>query len=269
MDPTLTTELELARPLGRDAVVVGIDEVGRGAIAGPVVIGACALLIRGGATAVPLPAGVRDSKALSAARREALVEPLRSSVHAHALGWASPAEIDEHGILPALTLAATRAIAAIPGPIDAIIMDGSVDVITPALLGLLDPVPPVRLQVKADRDCLSVAAASVLAKAARDAHMVQLAEAAPDYGWAQNKGYASAVHREALRTRGLHEEHRRSWNLVGAPAAPAADARPASASPRPDGQVEPDREPGHGMLPGVLWESLHDDAPSGTQEAQQ
>lgn len=219
----------------RPVVIAGVDEVGRGALAGPVVVGAYAVLMGADGPARALPGGVRDSKALTARRREALVDPLQEVAHAHALGWASPEEIDTRGILAALSLAAGRAIAALGVDVDIVLMDGDADVITPALAELAASdggrradgavrgsapggrggraLPAVHLRVKADRDCMSVAAASVLAKVARDQHMVELDALAPDYGWASNKGYGSAAHREALRAIGAHAQHRRSWNL--------------------------------------------------------
>jgi ribonuclease HII len=243
--PTCETELALARDhpaLDRGVVVAGVDEVGRGALAGPVTVGACAVRIGSTGLERELPAGVRDSKALTALRRERLVAPIRESAHAHALGWASAAEIDEHGIVPALTLAAGRAIAALRTVPDIVLMDGDVDVITPALGGQLEHPPAVHLRVRADRDCASVAAASVLAKVARDQHMAEIHALAPEYGWAGNKGYGSAAHREALRTRGAHSEHRRSWNL---------------------GVPDPVQEP------GVLWGRAGEDpAPRTPKEAQ-
>lgn len=208
-------ELELAAEHGGSAVVVGMDEVGRGALAGPVVIGACAIRIDAGRVTTPLPAGVRDSKLLTARRREALVGPIAEAALSHSLGWASPAEIDEHGIMAALARAALRALEGLGPGVDAILLDGNVDVLT-AHLGRRDEhhVPTVALRVGADRRSASVAAASVLAKVARDRHMVELAASAPDYGWASNKGYGAAAHRAAIERLGPHAEHRRSWRLT-------------------------------------------------------
>lgn len=232
--PTPTTEAEraIAAALGGSATVVGIDEVGRGAIAGPVVVGACALRIEDGRVTTPLPEGVRDSKALTARRREALVDPIREAAPGTALGWASAAEIDAHGILAALTLAAVRAVDALEVPVDAVLLDGNVDVLGAHLMpGADGGVPAVTLRVGADRDCVSVAAASVLAKVARDAHMVALADEAPVYGWASNKGYGAAAHRDALARVGAHSEHRRSWNLGTPGTAGGAVPAPGAVTP--------------------------------------
>lgn len=220
--PTLTAEVELARAAGPgERIVVGIDEVGRGALAGPVAMGACAVLARDGEIA-ELPAGVRDSKKLTARRREALVAPIRESALATTVGWASAAEIDEAGIMTALTRAALRALDALVLPagarIDAILLDGNADVLSPALGARGGHVPAVALRVGADRDCASVAAASIVAKVARDAHLVELDALRPEYGWAGNKGYGSASHRAAIEAHGTCEHHRRSWRLGGVPA---------------------------------------------------
>lgn len=251
--PTLDVERALAAACGPgERIVVGIDEVGRGALAGPVALGACAVRAVDGEIA-PLPAGVRDSKRLTARRREALVEPIRESALAVATGWASAAEIDEAGIMTALTRAALRALDGLELPdgarIDAILLDGDADVLTPALVSRGGHVPRVALQVSADRDCASVAAASVVAKIARDARMVALDEELPAYGWAGNKGYGSAAHREAIDALGASDHHRRSWRLGSAPK-PARS--PAPAPVRSSARVQaPVRQ---APLTGVLWD---------------
>lgn len=238
--PTLDAELALAARCGPEPrIVVGIDEVGRGALAGPVAMGACAIEVTRGRAAA-LPEGVRDSKRLTARRREVLVAPILESVRAGAVGWASAAEIDEIGIIGALTRAAVRALDALDVEIDAILLDGNCDVLSAALAATDRPMPRVELRVAADRDCASVAAASILAKVARDARMVELDALAPVYGWASNKGYGSAAHREAIDRHGPHEHHRRSWRLGSAPA-PAgtrAPAPPASGAALP-ARLEP------------------------------
>ena len=220
-DPTL----EVERSLLLDApVVIGIDEVGRGAIAGVVAVGACALVT---VTDAP-PAGLRDSKLLSPTRRAA-VEPLvRSWAAAVAVGEAEPAEVDELGIVAALGLAGRRALVALfEQGVDvarsAVLLDGSHDWLTPALV----TPPRVLARVKADRDCAAVAGASVVAKQHRDALMVADHERWPVYDWAGNKGYGSAAHFAAIAEHGATERHRRTW-LRPAPAAEAADQLPIS-----------------------------------------
>lgn len=204
--------------------VVGLDEVGRGALAGPVMVGACALVFSAGAdgSVMPpeLPSGIRDSKLVSAKKRERLFDVLSSPEWTGAVGNASAAEIDDAGIVTALGRAAARAWDIVVPRLEADgvlvvagILDGNMDYLGPALKPDARDIP-IDVRVKGDQNCMSVAAASILAKVTRDRHMVALAEHAPEYGWASNKGYGSAVHRQALRERGLHPEHRASWNLV-------------------------------------------------------
>src|SRR5699024_959618 len=159
--PSLDVELGLAarRGAGR-RVIVGIDAVGRGALAGPVAVGACALEVIDGGIA-PLPEGIRDSKALTARRREALVTPSLETGQAGAVCGAGPADSAEIGIGPALARAALRALEALAPHVvaDASVLDGDVDVLSPAQAAADRPAPLVHLQVAADRDCASVAAA--------------------------------------------------------------------------------------------------------------
>lgn len=205
--PNLAVERAL---LGRTGCVIGVDEVGRGAIAGPLAVGACAV------TAASLeqdaPAGLRDSKLLTPARREALAPDVASWAFATGIGWASAAEIDEFGITQCLAAAAMRALASlweqgVPVDTAAVLLDGSHDWLSPLLSAPLD----VTVRAKADRDCTSVAAASVIAKVARDARMRELSASFPAYDWAKNKGYGSAAHRDAVREHGPCAEHRHTW----------------------------------------------------------
>jgi ribonuclease HII len=151
-----------------------------------------------------------------------MVPRIRRWAFAHAVGHASPAEIDEIGIIAALRLAGRRALAALEVVPDLVILDGNHDWLTsPDEVGLLafagDDVhtPPVTTMIKADLRCSSVAAASVLAKVERDRIMVGLAEDHTAYAWDLNKGYAAPEHMDALREHGPCELHRRSWRLPG------------------------------------------------------
>ena len=221
--PAQRPSLRVERTLQREgyAVLVGMDEVGRGALAGPVSVGVVAV----DASCRTAPQGVKDSKLLTAAARERLVPRIRRWALAHAVGHAWPQEIDDLGIMAALRLAGERALAGLgtTRP-DLVLLDGNHDWLTdPArtgLLGLLEgpPGPPVRTMVKADLRCSSVAAASVLAKVERDGLMVQAATEArhAPYLWDQNKGYAAPEHQDALRRLGPSEWHRRSWNIAAA-----------------------------------------------------
>jgi ribonuclease HII len=172
------------------------------------------------------PVGVKDSKLLTAAARERMVAPIRRWARAWAVGHASPAEIDAIGIMAALRLAGTRALAQLDVVPDLVILDGNHDWLTdPAKVGLLAfleggadvAVPPVTTLVKADLTCSSVAAASVLAKVERDAMMVALAAEVGTYSWELNKGYSAPEHLAALSVHGACEHHRRSWRLPGVP----------------------------------------------------
>lgn len=224
--------LRVERTLQREGypVLVGMDEVGRGALAGPVSVGVVAIEPE----CRSAPQGVKDSKLLTPAAREQLVPRIHRWCLGHGVGHAWPQEIDEIGIMAALRLAGQRALAQLEGITpDLVLLDGNHDWLTDphqvGLLGLLDgasPSPPVRTMIKADLRCSSVAAASVLAKVARDTLMVQAAgeERHTPFRWEQNKGYAAAEHLDALRELGPSDWHRRSWRLMGrAPADEAAD----------------------------------------------
>jgi ribonuclease HII len=211
--PTLDLERELFDSGVR--VLASIDEVGRGAIAGPVTVGVVAISRQCGEP----PSGIRDSKLLSPARRLALVDPISTWVSAHAVASASNAEIDSLGIVAALRLAGIRALQMLEMSgvcADVILLDGSHDWLTSGSL-FDDPsgyrAPPVRTQVKGDLTCASVAAASVLAKVDRDAQMSVLDQQYPAYGWSGNKGYGSPGHQQAIRELGVTEFHRVSWNI--------------------------------------------------------
>lgn len=204
---------------GASALVAGMDEVGRGALAGPVTVGVCAARV----PALGVVPAVRDSKALTDRRRRALVPEIDAWAAGVALGEASPAEIDRLGITRALALAGCRAwaglVAALGEEPVALILDGSDDWLRHARGGGMDdvvtgPVPPApHMMVKAEDRCATVAAASIAAKVGRDDAMIALSAAHPAYGWAGNKGYGAAAHRSALVELGVTEHHRRSWNL--------------------------------------------------------
>ena len=200
--PTLDVERALFADGAR--VVVGIDEVGRGAIAGPVCIGVVAI----DAARETFPDGLADSKLLTPKRREAMEPRVREWAVASATGMASAAEIDRIGIVSALGLAASRALASLEVAPDVLLVDGNTPFLVEEAGG-----PRVILRIKADQECASVAAASVIAKVERDALMSALHAEHPHYGWDSNKGYGAAVHTNAIRTHGVTEYHRTSWNL--------------------------------------------------------
>lgn len=197
----------------------GVDEVGRGSLSGPVSVGMVLVDVSTGR----VPRGLKDSKLLTPATRERLVPEIIGWASGWAVGHSSPGEIDSLGLVAALRLAGHRALAQLGGSPDVVLLDGSHDWLSwPRQQDLFaeapSPSPPVLTRVKADLTCASVAAASVLAKVARDAMMVSLHEDFPAYDWRENKGYASPRHVEALREFGPCPHHRRSWNL------PRADA---------------------------------------------
>lgn len=202
VDPTLDVERGLFAAGAH--LVAGVDEVGRGALAGPVTIGVVCI----GTSTTSIPDGLRDSKLMTPRRREAMEETVKTWSHSWALGEASAAEIDRLGIMGALSLAASRALAALPVTPDWVILDGTVPFVLEEQAG-----PRVMTRAKADRDCASVAAASVVAKVSRDRLMSELHERHPAYGWEGNKGYGAAAHTAAIREHGLTDLHRRSWNI--------------------------------------------------------
>ncbi len=194
--PTHTVERSMRATLGVK-VVAGVDEVGRGAWAGPVTVCAAVTGLR------RPPEGLTDSKLLTVKRRQALVGLLTGWVCDHALGHASPEEIDDLGMTAALRLAAERALGGLSAHPDAVILDGKHD-----YLG----VPwRVRTVIKGDQRCVSVAAASVIAKVHRDAYMAELGAAHSAFRFDDNAGYPSPVHRAALEEWGPTPHHRMSW----------------------------------------------------------
>ena len=179
------------------ARVAGIDEVGRGPLAGPVT--AAAVVLREGC----IPQGLRDSKQLTAARRAALAVEI-FAVAEVSIAHASVEEIDQLNILHAALLAMERAAAALLASYH--LIDGNR--IPAGLRGRADSL------VKGDAICLSIAAASIVAKVTRDAMMVDLAQQHPGYGWERNAGYPTAEHLMALKNLGATPWHRRSFGPV-------------------------------------------------------
>lgn len=179
--------------------VAGVDEVGRGPLAGPVVAAAVIL------NPEDIPEGLNDSKKLTAKRRATLEDALRERAEI-AIAEASVAEIDEHNILRASHLAMERAVAALNPPPDYLLIDGNM-----IPRGLTIPAEAV---VKGDAHSVSIAAASIIAKNWRDQLMVDLAQQHPGYGWETNAGYPSKQHRDALRNLGVTPHHRRSFKPV-------------------------------------------------------
>ncbi|MDL4775153.1 MULTISPECIES: ribonuclease HII [Thermomonosporaceae] len=194
---------------GRRIRIAGVDEVGRGAWAGPVVV--CAAVTD--LTPPPQLPGrgkrtiaLTDSKLLTETARGAFAEVLPAWLDSHAIGAASPEEIDELGMTAALRRAAVRALEALPEPPDVVILDGGHD--------FLRRPWRVRCEIKADQRSVTVAAASVLAKVHRDRLMADLAPRFPAYGFADSAGYPSPVHQKALDEHGPTPHHRMSWSYL-------------------------------------------------------
>ncbi len=191
--PDFSFEIQLG---GR---VAGVDEVGRGPLAGPVMAAAVIL------DANNIPEGLNDSKKLSEKRRDALAEQLRECALV-SIGEASVEEIEQINILQASLLAMRRAVEALPELPDHLLIDGKF-----APKGINTPMTPL---IKGDSRSLSIAAASIVAKVARDARMCALAQQYPGYGWDKNAGYPTKQHREALIALGPTPVHRRTFKTV-------------------------------------------------------
>ncbi|MBS0124733.1 ribonuclease HII [Thetidibacter halocola] len=179
--------------------VAGVDEVGRGPLAGPVVAAAVIL------DPACWPEGLADSKTLSAKRREALTEIIRAQAQV-GIGEASVEEIDRLNILQATYLAMRRAIAALPVAPHYLLIDGNR--LPPGL-----PCPATTV-VRGDSQSPSIAAASIVAKTWRDLGMKMIAQHFPGYGWETNAGYPTKCHKNALRNLGVTPHHRRSFKPV-------------------------------------------------------
>lgn len=201
LSPTLERESALWAQ-GFEAVA-GLDEVGRGPLAGPVI--AAAVVFPPGQLPID---GLRDSKLMTAAGRERVSEEIRVQARCWAIGAASVAEIDRLNIRRATVLAMDRALARLSSPPDYVLVDGN-------------PLPELSAKHEAivggDGECQSIAAASVLAKCIRDRLMVLLGERYPSFGWQENKGYATRVHLDALDQGGPSPHHRKSFSPVVQP----------------------------------------------------
>jgi ribonuclease HII len=210
MSPSAIPNLKVERELFETGagLVLACDEVGRGAIAGPVTVGLVLIDPR----VRRMPAGLRDSKLLPEPRREAMAPRAAAWVRGWAVGEASAAEIDELGIMACLGLAGARAFAALSAAEDIafgtpLLLDGNYDWLSTSVEHRVQ----VSTRIKADRDCASVAAASVIAKVHRDGGMRRAHDDLPLYGWNENKGYSSRGHFAALDEHGPSDLHRHTW----------------------------------------------------------
>lgn len=199
--PQLTVEQSLWRQ-GRETVA-GVDEVGMGPLAGPVV--AAAVVFPAHALLESLPQGVRDSKTLTAKARARLELAIRQAAVGIGIGVVDVEEIDQINIYQAGLKAMRLALAQLPISPDHVLIDGR---------ALADLLYPQTTFIKGDRDVYSIAAASIVAKEYRDRLMVALHERYPHYGFAKHMGYGTAAHREAIRQFGPCPAHRRSFRLL-------------------------------------------------------
>lgn len=181
-------------------MIIGVDEVGRGAWAGPLLV-----------AAVQLPellpdalSGLTDSKKLSKVQRERYAVAIHSLATYVGFGWVTAAEVDELGLTAAMRLACQRAVDGAPDA--AVIIDGHIN--------YLSDRPDSSCQIKADRDVPAVSAASIVAKVARDNYMIELAATLPMYGFGSHVGYGTSVHLAALVKHGVSAQHRRSFKPV-------------------------------------------------------
>lgn len=198
-DPSFRLERAMTRDGYR--LIAGVDEVGRGSLAGPVVASAVILPVpsRG---QLRVLAGLRDSKLLTPAKRRDLFDEILHVAIAVGIGWASHHVIDREGLAAANRRAMTKAISALAVPPDALLLDA---------VTLPDCLIPQRAVIKADRLSFSVAAASVVAKVLRDRWMARWHHHYPLYGFDRHKGYATAHHLDVLRELGPSPLHRRSF----------------------------------------------------------
>ena len=174
--------------------IAGVDEVGRGPLAGPVVV--CAVIMPADRRAI---SGVTDSKQLAPAERERLAARIRDEAVALSVAAASVAEIARWNIYQATVRAMARALERLPVPPDAVLVDGK----PIATLGV-----PHQAVVGGDARCYTIGCASIVAKVVRDRLMTRLAARHPSYGWERNAGYGTPAHLEGLRTQGLTPHHR-------------------------------------------------------------
>jgi ribonuclease HII len=215
--PNLNFESELAEA-GSYSKIIGFDEVGRGALAGPVYVSAVLIDISA-LTMESIPEGLQDSKLIKPKHRLPISEEVKRVFPVYGTGYSSASFVDGHGIIESLSVAALSAFSLLSdrasqanvhfSPQDtALLLDGSHDWLSTKLSEW-----DIYTRVKGDKECVSMAAASIIAKVERDTYMDQISrEAGLDvYGWESNKGYGSKNHQLAISQFGASREHRKSW----------------------------------------------------------
>ena len=216
--PTFTWELSLLENTQYE-FIIGFDEVGRGALAGPVVV--AGVLLKSEQLQGEIPEGLKDSKLISEKKRPIILEAVRELFPIHALADSSAEQVDSEGIIASLASAAKRSLdiilaaystsdgAEMPNPSNTLLLlDGSHNWLTEVL-----PEWDSMTKVKGDRDCVSMAAASLIAKVYRDELMIDLSkqEKYAGYAWEKNKGYGAKAHYEGINLYGVSDKHRASW----------------------------------------------------------
>jgi len=179
-------------------MIIGVDEVGRGCWAGPLVAGAVCLRD-------PID-GLMDSKKLSVNKRSLLAGLIKERAHSYALGWVSPEEVDQLGVSRAVQLAMQRAIDQLDLANCNLVIDGNIN--------FLAHLPNTKAIIKADDTVSAVSAASILAKVARDEYMYKMASEYPEYAFERHVGYGTKAHLEALKAFGITPIHRKSYKPV-------------------------------------------------------
>jgi len=201
--PDFNFEKSLIPPSTR--FLLGVDEVGRGPLAGPVALGAFLLDLDSFNPETFAKIKVRDSKTLSEKQRQLALSYFKQNNYSYKVFFAYASLIDKIGIGPAIALTVKKIVSAFPQNFDFVLLDGS--------LSLPDNIPH-RAVIKADAKCFSVAAASIVAKITRDHHMCDLDQTYPGYGFSSHKGYGTAAHLSALQALGPCAIHRRSYKPV-------------------------------------------------------
>jgi len=199
-------------------MIAGLDEAGRGALAGPVVVGCVRFDLE--KSILPRLTGLDDSKRLSPIKRERLFTQITEIAH-YGIGQATPREIDKYGIVPAVCLASRRAYHKLGAPVDLLLLDRGISLksipesINPLILNPSVPLPPELSFTRGDSKSMHIAAASIIAKVVRDRYMIERGRDFPEYGFERHKGYGTRAHLATLERLSPTPIHRTSFRLTG------------------------------------------------------